>query len=292
MRRWYKHWLDPDVKGKVRAARDSDFAEHAESMGGYDGGRGYGSEEEFFETYFFGYQMGRLEAYDEFLRAHLPKDAETLSIAAGRCANELYLARDGWKHITCSDLAEPPSLERARELFGELEFVTYDVLAGPAPRRYGAVVCLSLIYLFDEAELERFFANVAASLAPGGMLILDSAGSPDSGLSRFVHDVWLPLETRAKRLLKVVTERRWYGLVVKDFGWRRTDDEILGAARRAGLELTGKTEYAFLAEFRRSSILTRVLRPGSALERLGGRVGRRIPYIRMFEFRLVTGEGG
>lgn len=101
MREWYKYSLDPSNKGRILLPIDHSFCDHEKAMGGYKSDAAYTSKSTFFNKYFFGYHGGRLEYYDNFLRKHLGKNLDTISIASGRCANELYLMEDDYR-ITCS----------------------------------------------------------------------------------------------------------------------------------------------------------------------------------------------
>jgi len=52
---------------------DQTFSEHANSMGGYEEDpSSYQSKELFFRTYYHQFHLGRLAAYETFLRKHLP----------------------------------------------------------------------------------------------------------------------------------------------------------------------------------------------------------------------------
>src|SRR3989338_2648986 len=187
MRELYKYSLDPLSKGKTYLPIDHDFIDHEKAMGGYKADDAYNSKSAFFNKYFLGYHLGRLEYYDVFLRKHLKKDWNVLSIASGRCVNELFLIEDGYR-ITCSDLKVFDSYKETKKLFPKFKFVEHDILKAPA-EKCDAVICLSLIYLFNDDDLFTFFKNVSDSLKIGGHLILDSAGSSDNLLSYLIHNV-------------------------------------------------------------------------------------------------------
>lgn len=289
MRPWYKY-LVMEGESSPYLPIVADFQAASAEMGGYDPDEAYTSKKSFFDRYFQNYHMGRLILYDGFLRRHLSREMEILSVASGRCANELRLIEDGFD-ILCSDQGMPACAEATRSLFPRWRFEVLDVLAGPAPRKYDAVICLSLIFLFDEAAFARFLRNVADSLRPGGLLLLDSAGGPDNLLSRFIHDWLLPWETR-----RVARGRRARGervtVVRKSHGWQRTDAEILSTARAAEFSLVEKWNEAPLIEFRRSRLFNRIVRYGSKLEGVFRRIGRLVPYIRMFALRRKAVESG
>jgi SAM-dependent methyltransferase len=201
------------------------------------------------------------------------------------------LMEDGWGPITCTDLGEFGALEDTRRLFPGLRFEQLDILAGPAPERYGAAMALSLIHLFDAEAFDRFLANVNASLRPGGTFVLDSAGAPDNQSTRFLHDALLRYETRLKALVKTVVTRKRHGFVIQEFGWFRTDADIVDAAARAGFVLKDAGRFAFEFEFSRSAVTGRMLRlPG--FRGVFALLGRGMPYVRMFELEKVRDLAG
>ncbi len=287
MRKWYKYILDAASKGVVYKPMDQTYSEHALSMGGYDIDDAYKSKAEFFKKYFFNYQQSRLEYYNVFLKKHLHKNEKILSIASGRCANELFLMEQGYD-ITCSDMEMLYSFNQTKALFGQFKFLKLDVLSGPINERYDAMMCLSLIYLFDEKKLNLFFYNIAESLNKNGHLILDSAGSPDNLLSYLILDILLKYETFLTRILKLLFQRKWYGFAVKDFGYRRTNSEIIKVAERNGFLLIDKQKYSFLTEFYRSRILSRIMNYCPVCKRILNAIGKKVPYIRMFYFQKIS----
>jgi 2-polyprenyl-3-methyl-5-hydroxy-6-metoxy-1,4-benzoquinol methylase len=268
---------------------DQDFENHKAAMGGYDADDAYKSKTEFFKKYFFGYQTGRLQYYDEFMRKYLRKEEDVLSIGSGRCANELYMMEDGYK-ITCSDLGLIDCHSQTKALFPEFNFLEFNILNGPNEHKYDTIICLSLIYLFDDKSLMTFFKNVSGSLKKGGHLILDSAGAPDNFLSYLIHDVILKYEIHFLRIAKMIVRNKKDAVIRKHHGYRRTDNEIIESAWEAGLKLVDKEEYAFLTEFRRSILFNRLFsnKLSPPFERMLTRVGKKIPYIRMFYFEKAT----
>ena len=262
---------------------DDDFEDHMAAMGGYDADEAYVSKKDFFGKYFFGYHMGRLQYYDEFIRKHLSREENVLSIGSGRCANELYLMEDGY-NITCSDLRLIDCYSQTVDLFPKFSFIEFNILDESSEHKYDVIICLSLIYLFDDKRLLTFFKNVSDSLKPGGHLILDSAGAPDNILSYMINEVLLKYEIYVLRSIKMIIKRKKDAAIRKHHGYRRTDNEIIESASAAGLELVDRENYAFLTEFNRSILLKRLLasKLNGLLEPIFIRIGRTIPYIRMF----------
>ena len=96
MRKWIKYSLDREHVGTRRVDHDRSFDDHKLAMGGYHPDESYVSREEFFRKYFYGFQVGRLEFSNDFLRRSLSKHERVLSIGSGRCASELHLMEDGY----------------------------------------------------------------------------------------------------------------------------------------------------------------------------------------------------
>lgn len=286
MRKWYKYYLDCSINGIKTVGIDSSFDDHSRAMGNFDPDAAYDDKALFFKKYFFGYQYNRLEHYNDFLEKHLNKEDEILSIASGRCANELWLIEKGYK-VTCSDIDVMNAYKKTKELFPSLNWIKIDILQEPVINKFDSIVCLSLIYLFDMKKLSLFFSNIAQSLKPGGYLILDSAGAPDNMLSFSIHDIYLKFETILKGLLKCILKGRMTDLVIKDFGYRRTDKEIIEVAAKYGLRLAAQKNYAFLTEFRRSLIFNKLIKDGTVIEKFFAILGRKIPYIRMYKFKKI-----
>jgi hypothetical protein len=261
---------------------DRTFADHARGMGGYPC-VGYRSREEFFSTYF----DGRLRDYEAFLTAHLPRRGRTLSIASGRAVNEMRLADRGYD-IICSDL-EPVCPEPLRALFPQYRFLRFDVLNGAAPpERFDNVISLGFVYLLPPDALDRFVARVAALVAPGGMFILDSAGSPDHPLSNFLHETVLPIDARLTCAALNVRARIKGGpprrVRLKHHGYRYHDREFVSVASRHGFALETVSHMDFENEWKRMFTYKYVLSRLPPIRAAMLRAGRLIPYVRMFAF--------
>ena len=69
-------------------------------MGGYESGESYYENKKyFFNNYYYGYHFKRLEYYDMFIREKINREDSILSIASGRCANELRLLEEGYNVV-------------------------------------------------------------------------------------------------------------------------------------------------------------------------------------------------
>lgn len=291
MRPWYKYGVDFERSGRTRLGMDETFADHEKSMAGYGDDDAYESKEAFFNRFLHGFQFGRLENYCDFLKNRISPERSVYSIGSGRAAVEMFLSDQGFD-VTCSELERPACHAMTEKLFPGFRFAKHDILTGPAAERYDVLLCFSLIYLFDSSQLTRLCQNVAASLNPGGVFILDSAGAPDNRLAAFLHEGLLRWETIGKCWLHRLSGNP-AELVEKHFGFRHSDTEIVESARRSGFALRARKDYAFLSDFRRSAILYRIINPDplSPTGRFFSKLGRRVPYTRMFEFQLEPVSG-
>ena len=284
MRKWNKYIVTADLEAAADQPISSTFHEHAEDLGGFESNDNYQSKERFFQAYFYGNR--RAENYDRFIAEHVAQDQEILSIASGRSANEMMLMERGYK-VTCSDLAMPESLSLAKQMFPQMEQWELDILAGPAPKQFDVILCLSLIYLFDDAQLERFFTNVRSSLKDSGYLILDSAGPPDNQLAHWLNEFYLRYEAIGVRMFRSRKHGKRHKIISKHHGYRRSDRDIVQAAQKCGLALTAQKNYDFTHEFERSRALSRSMDLLPPLRPVFGQLGRSMPYTRMFKLQRV-----
>jgi SAM-dependent methyltransferase len=290
MRRWYKPEIAPKSQSSCPTL-DQSFDEHQRAMGGYES-IGYASAGQFFKIHLDA--SPRHLCYHQFLAAHLPKNGRILSIASGRAANELRLVADGYR-VVCSDL-EPVCPDETRRLFPDYEFMKWDVLNDPLPsERFDAVMCLSFIYLLDEERLPVFFGRVSELLKPGGVFVLDAAGSADTLLANLLHDVFLPFEASLvcgiKNMMNLFRRDGLNGLMGvrrKHHGYRRNDREIIAAAAEKGLTLHVMQQMDFETELTRSYFYRHGARRVPPLRRGLLAVGKAMPYVRMFAFRRAA----
>ena len=282
MRVWNKTLLTFQAE-EVSNDLDRTFADHARGMGGYVCS-GYGSREEFFSTYF----DSRLQDYETFLMAHLPRNGRTLSIASGRAVLEMRLADRGFD-IVCSDL-EPVCPQPLRALFPRYNFMRWDALNAAIPEdRFDNVMCLGFVYLLPPDRLDAFIGRVAALVAPGGVFILDSAGSPDNLVANFLHEVALPIDARSTCAALNVRARIKGGpfrrVRRKHHGYRYRDREFVSVAKRHGFDLEAVSHMDFENEWKRMFLYRYALSRLSPIRAAMLQAGRLMPYVRMFAFR-------
>jgi len=194
MRLWRKYWVVDSWEGPRHLPVSSTFAEHEADIWGYEETEAYSSKDAFFAEYLFGIE--RTSNYHRFLVAQLAGTKDILSIASGRCANELKLTDLGYS-VTCTDLGPLPALDATRSLFSGFTHLNLDILEAPSVDKYDAVLTLGLIYIFTQDELRLFFRNAHQSLRPGGTLILDGPGATDNALTFLIDEVVLKAEAVA-----------------------------------------------------------------------------------------------
>src|SRR5262249_54377035 len=153
------------------------------------------------------------------------------------CANELQLTETIGCDITCSDLKAPPCLAATMALFPSLTFVPINVLHDDPPGVYDTVLSLSLIYAFDNGQLDKFFAFAPSALKGSGRLLLDLAGSPDNLPSYMLHDIFLPAEAALVAAYRTVRHLEPHHVDHVPHGYRRSLADVVAAAGRAGFRL-------------------------------------------------------
>ena len=284
MRPWYKYSTNSSHCGRTYIPIDRSYNDHKKSMDGFEADNSYSDKKAFFNRHFHNSYRNRLIYYDNFIRKHVTKEDDILSIGSGRCVNELLLLEDGYS-IVCSDLDQLGAYKMTKQLFPNFQFKKFDILKNSSQEKYNVILCLSLIYLFNAEELNKFFMNVRNSLTKEGFLILDSAGSPDNLLSHFIHEELLKYETKTKAFIKTIRTPRKEILITKHTGYRRKDREIINSAKLSGFILCDQENYDFLTELCRSYLLNRLIESFSSMEKVFCLIGRHIPYIRMFKFK-------
>lgn len=247
MRKWFKYSLLEGINVTVYEAMDCNFDDHQKAMGGYGIDYAYESKAAFLKEYYYGYDLGRLESYDGFLKKHLTKNDRILSIGSGRCAIEIKLLEEGYQ-VVCSDLSVFSAVQAAKALFPSLQFTVLNIINNPASGKYDKVIALSLIYLFDDEKLSKFFSNVAESLEDGGGLIVDMPGLPDNRIVNVYYHYYLKLDLLILKCLRSLVKYRSEGVVIKHHGYLRGDEEFIKFADKFGFLLLEKTGYGFFGD--------------------------------------------
>ena len=283
MRVWEKViFIDTPIQTEPKNKVYEDFAKE---MGGYDVDDSYQSKESFFHKYF----QGRYVDWDNYLQRNLHKDDDVLSIASGRCINELKLLNDGYS-ISCSDLKIVPSYDASNQLFGTFPFLVLDIIRKFPEKEYDGIICLSLIWAFNKDNLDKFFRNVNKGLSRGKCLFLDSGMGEENLFSLFWDVLYLPIEHKILSFIYKLIGKRGKILVKYHHGFRRTNKDIIESARRSGFEFVSLENFEFLNEFRRSVLLNGIMNRSSLAQRIFSILGRRNPCIKMFKFKKISNK--
>ncbi len=259
------------------------YEDFSKEMGGYGVDDSYQSKESFFHKYF----QGRYVDWDNYLRRNFHKDDEVLSIASGRCINELKLLNDGYS-ISCSDLKIVPSYDASIQLFGTFPFLVLDILREHPDKEYDGIICLGFGHTLNKDDLDKFFRNVNKGLSLGKCLFLDTGGGRENLFSLFWDVIYLPIEYKIFSFIYKLIGKRGKILVKCNQGFRRTDEEIVEFARRSGFEFVSREDFDFLNEFRRSVLLNRIIGRSSLAQRIFSILGRWNPYLRVFKFKKIS----
>jgi cyclopropane fatty-acyl-phospholipid synthase-like methyltransferase len=285
MRHWIKYAAVPRAQRPIGAiARSAE--DYFVQMGGYFVDESYRSKSKFFAKHL--HSNPRLVAYDRYLQRRITSGERILSVASGRCANELQLMESIGADVLCSDLREPPCLDATKAIFPNLKFTELDVLKDEPPEVFDTVLSLSLIYAMDDTQLFEFFVFARRALKPNGRLLLDLAGSPDNVFAWLLHDVFLPAEAGLFACYMTLRRRLLYRVQAVHHGYRRSLADLSRVAQHAGFMLVDIENDGFDLDLRRGVLLSRF-----ADTDLGSRslswVGRYMPYIRMAQLVPTSG---
>jgi len=286
MRTWVKYTIDNSKAGVVFKDRSRTAEEHAVDMDGYHSDESYETKASFFEKWYHHQDRSRIKTYSQFVQKYVDKKSKILSLASGRCAGELYLMEQGY-NIVCSDLTELNIHRDAKQLFPEFQFLLLNTLKLELQETYDTITAFSLIYLFDDDELKLFFENVANCLKPGGTLLMDPSGAADNESTLLLDELFLKYQTCLKKMVLSLSGKPNH-LVAKQHGFRRTDDEIIAHAKEAGFEIEVIERSDYLMELRRIRILSIIFNRSGLARKIGSFFGRKMPYVRLFKFRLAT----
>ena len=243
----------------------------------------------FYKHYYYNFHKGRLKYYDKFLSENLNKNNQILSIASGRSANELRFIDKGYR-IDCTDLYKFKWYNNTKKLWPNYRFYNFDILKNSSKKKYDTIMVLSLIFMFNDKNFDKFFININKSLKSDGYLILDSAGSTDNFGSFFIHSIILKFEIYIIWIIKYLTnfDSSKFSIVKQLHGYRRTNQEIIDKAKENGFKLIKLKKYSFLTEFKRSYILSFIIENVPLVKYISKKLGKKIPYIRMFLFKKAN----
>ncbi len=281
MRTWYKYLL-ADANEKFSTGKDVTFAENAKTMD-YARQEGLRNRQDFLSTHLAQGHI-RFRIYDQLLHSILERKEKILSVASGRCVNEVVLAEEGYQ-ITCSDLEVIAGVQK---IFPQLRFAAYNLLKGAFPGdSFDAVLALQVFYLFDPAELKTAIQNLKSSLKSGGKLVVDISGAEDKWITRLIDEGVVKFEAYFKALVLRLLRKQRKIVSRKHHGFRYTDAEFVALMQKEGFGLVKVEKADYATEWERSYVLRRLGERSRLFKRFIEWLGRPVPYIRLFIFKKV-----
>ena len=281
MKKWKKITINNSnyiLKGKNRK-NSNDFAKILRSFNFNDY---YQDKKNFFKFYLKGIYI----TWDKYLRKNLQPNAKTLSIASGRGINELSLIADNY-NITCSDIEIPKFYQESKKLFGNFNYLNFNILSDNLNDEFDNVIVMSAFYIFSYSELEKIFYKINKILKKDGTLIFDIGGPEDNSISHFFHEIYLVFEAYTVYYLSKIFNKK-IGLESDgNFGFRWKNKEIIDLASRFGFKNIHIDEYDYLTELQRSVLVNKIIKLFPSSRKKFELIGKKIPYIRMFKFKKI-----
>tara|TARA_Y100000590_G_scaffold470639_1_gene667273 strand:- start:11904 stop:12764 length:861 start_codon:yes stop_codon:yes gene_type:complete len=279
MRKWYKYLLVYGGKKDKIAKKHQDFSDYEVAMGGYGTNEYYSDQNNFNIKYL----LGRFKYNHEYLNRHLNQNMKILSIASGRCINELQFIFKKY-NITCSDLDVPKSYVDARKIFGEFDYKKLNILNTSLTENYNCIIALGLVYAFSEEDYKNFFNNVNRSLNLDGELILDSSSSENNFITFLFDRVYLKYETFfISKILNFLGKTN--SVVTRHHGYKFKNNEIIKMAQKHGFSLINKESKDNLTEISRSKIAEKLMNKIPFTKYFFCTIGATMPYLRYFKFK-------
>lgn len=302
MRRWIKYRLNYET-GFSTQQKGNPICYTAQDFEGYADGS-YSSKEDFFRDNIYNYSallsksdrfikeylqknntdINRYMKYDKTLKNYIQKNKKILSIGSGKCINELLLIERGYD-IICSDIKQYIN-DEILKLFPDLKFMVLDIRSSSIPQKYDYIISLSVFYLFDDKELISIFGNIGKMLNKGGKLIVDFGGGEENFITFIIDEFLCKYEIKARFLIKRFKGES-FNITKKGSGFRRTNKEIIFLAEECGFKCLDITTADYDTEIVRSILLTKMANWGGPLRKVIHKIGKYVPYIRMFVFELT-----
>jgi len=279
MKKWNKIFIDRSNK-ITKVKENKNFKEFSNEMGGYEISEHYKSKEIFLKFYL----KDQYKIWDSYLKRNLNPDSKILALASGRGINELSLIADNYD-ITCSDIEVPPCYEESKKLFGDFNYLNFNILSSEINERFDSIYSLSAFYIFSHHELEKIFTNISQVLKKEGILILDFGGSEDNIISFIFHEIYLVFETYLIYFLSKSFNKKIGFRLDHNFGYRWKNSEIIELANKFGYNFVSCDEYDYLSDLKRSIIIRKIIEYFPSTNSLFSFMGKKIPYARMFKFK-------
>ena len=277
MRKWYKHYFELSDRKIKKITKFKKFEDFEKGMGGYGSNQHYKSRKKFNKEYL----KGRFLIYSNYLKKNIKKNKNILSIASGRCINELNLLNMGYK-ITCTDLSIPQCYKKSKKIFKKFNYNKFDILKDNLKKKYDTIIGLGLLYVFSEKQLNKFFKGLNRSVKLGGEIIIDSSSSPDNIITYLYDNFLLKFENIILSLMLNLIGKK-NNFISRHHGYKFKNKELIKIAKRHGFEIIDVKTKDFITEFSRSRLISKIyilnliLKPFSFF----------MSYVRIFKFKKI-----
>ena len=278
MIRWNKILINRSNKIK-KIKKSKNFEDFADELGGYEDNEYYKSKEIFFKFYL----NGRYLIWDNYLKKKLNLGSKILSLTSGRGINELSLIKDNF-NVTCSDIEIPKCYYASKKLFGNFDYLNFNILSTKINKEFDCIYSVSAFYIFSYSELEKIFKNISEILKKDGILIIDFGGCEDNLISYFLHEIYLIFEAYIIYFLFKPFNKKIGFKFDYNFGYRWKNSEIIKLANKFGYNFISLDEYDYITELERSVLIRKIIQYFPSTKKIFSFIGKKIPYIRMFKF--------
>ena len=281
MRNWYKYFLLCGEKENKNIKKHDEYSEFEQAMGGYDSNEHYSNKKAFESKYLH----GRFKYYAKYLNKNINPKMKILSIASGRCINELQFIDKDY-NMTCSDLDIPASYDLAKKIFKNFNFKILNILKDYTNEKYDCILSLGLVYAFSENEFKNYFNNVNKSLNINGELIFDSSSSANNIVTFIYDQIYLKLENMIiSKIFNFLGKKNSMGS--RHHGYKFTNNEIVKIAEKCGFELISIEKGDYLTEVSRSKIISKIIKVLPPFKYFFVVFGLLMPYLRFFKFKKI-----
>ena len=239
MKKWTRMVLDRS--GKITKTKT--LPNFIKSLSDCNSNEHYINKETLLNFYMKRPQRGdKFSAFDIYLKKNLNREEKTLSIGSGRGIVELSLLSNNF-NITCSDIFIPPCYESSKKLFGNFDYIKFDILKETAGANYDNIFCFGLYGALTDLELEKFFLNSNKMLKKDGILILEPMLSADNLTCLIFYEIYLFFETYLIYYLSKLFNSN-YGIRIDTNTniYRRKNKEIIKLANEFGFDLLALEE--------------------------------------------------
>ena len=238
------------------------------------------------ESFFGFYLTGIYLIFDRYLRKNLDSKKKILSIGSGRCINELSLISSNYD-ITCSDIEIHKLYGESKKIFGNFNYIKFDVLEDSADNEFDIIYAISVFYNYSYSDLSKIFYNISKSLKKNGVFIFDFGGTEDNLISFLFFELYLTFEAYFVYYLSKIFNKK-IGLKCDfNFGYRWKNREVVELASKFGFKIIDLNKYDYLTELQRSILIRKIIEYFPFSKKVFAFLGKRIPYIRMFKFKKI-----